>query len=508
MKIIFSQDIKNIDNTTIEEQGITSIELVDRAVEKLTDAIIRNYNGGRFHIFAGAGNNGADAIGVGILLHKKGYDVNIIHFNINNSLSEECQEIRERLKDVPDINYTEVIKSFTKPTINENDIIIDGIFGTGLNRPLTGGFESVVKLINKCKATVFSIDIPSGLMCEDNTFNVTDNVVKATKTFTIQFPKLAFFFSEFSELVGELEVLDINLSQKAIENAESDFYVIEKDDITPLYKKRKKFTHKGNYGKVLLIAGSSGKAGAATLAAKGCLRSGVGILKIHTPGTCVNALQTNVPEAMVNADYHEQIITSIFEEEEFSNVAIGPGIGKDALTAAALEEAMNLSSSPMVIDADAINIIAENRKLFKNIPAGSVLTPHIKEFDRLIGLCNDPYERVMKASEISATYNVYIVLKNAYTMIIAPNRNIYINPTGNPGMATGGSGDVLTGVIVSLLAQGYNSLDACMLGCYVHGMAGDIAAEKLSMMGMTSMDIAENLPYAWKEIEKSALKNH
>lgn len=231
-------------------------------------------------------------------------------------------------------------------------------------------------------------------------------------------------------------------------------------------------------------------------------------MKIHTPGACVNALQTNVPEAMVNADYHEQIITSIFEEEEFSNIAIGPGIGKDALTAAALEEAMNLSSSPMVIDADAINIIAENRKLFKNIPAGSILTPHIKEFDRLIGLCNDPYERVMKASEISATYNVYIVLKNAYTMIIAPNRNIYINPTGNPGMATGGSGDVLTGVIVSLLAQGYNSLDACMLGCYVHGMAGDIAAEKLSMMGMTSMDIAENLPYAWKEIEKSALKNH
>lgn len=504
MKIISSHDIKAIDKKTIDEENIDSVNLMDRAASKIAEAIIHHYKGGRIYIFAGAGNNGGDAIAAGILLHKQGFNINIIHFVINE-LSADCDTVRKRLTDYPGIPYTEVSKSFTKPDITKDDLIIDGLFGSGLNKPLSGGFAAVANFINSTGATVFSIDLPSGLMCEDNTYNVMQNVIKADRTFTIQYPKLVFFFSEFSKYIGDYEVLDIKLSEKAISECNSDISTIEAEDVRKIIRKRNRFTHKGDYGKALVIAGSYGMAGAAILTAKGCLKSGVGLLKIHIPSACVNVIQTAVPEAIACIDYHEHIFTSLFEENDATVTAIGPGLGTDELTAEGLKQVIRTASGPMVIDADAINIISANRDIFKYIPKKSILTPHIKEFDRLTGNCQDPYERILKAAELAKAFNVYIVLKSAYTFVITPENKFYINTNGNPGMATGGSGDVLTGVITALLAQGYSSQEAAILGTYAHGLAGDIAASKLGEMGMTSMDIAENLPEAWKRLENDEL---
>lgn len=500
MKIISGSDIKTIDQKTIEEEGIESINLLDRAAAKIADAIIRNYKGGKIYIFAGSGNNGGDAIAAGILLHKQGFNISIIHFLINE-MSPDCEAVRNRLANFPGISYTEVSKSFTTPDITPNDLIIDGLFGTGLNKPLSGGFAAVAHFINSKGATVFSIDIPSGLMCEDNTYNVMQNIVKADMTFTIQFPKLVFFFSEMYKYIGDYEVLDIRLSEKAFEESDTDFYTIEKEDIRKIIKKRKRFSHKGDYGKALIVAGSYGMAGAAVLTAKGCLKSGVGLLKIHVPSACVNIMQTSVPEAIACADFHEHIFTSLFDENDSTVTAAGPGLGTDQLTVDGLKQVIRTASSPMVIDADAINIISSNRDIFKYIPKNSILTPHIKEFDRLTGNSQDPYERIQKAAELANAFNVYIVLKSAYTFIITPDKKFYINTGGNPGMSTGGSGDVLTGVITALLAQGYTSLEASLLGTFAHALAGDIAATEYGQMGMTAMDIANCLPAAWKKIE-------
>lgn len=504
MKVALSHDIKTIDKKTLEEEGIESINLLDRAAAKIADAIIRHYKGGKIFIFAGAGNNGGDAIAAGILLHKQGFNISIIHFVINE-LSEECSEVRNRLTGYPGISYTEVSKVFTKPEITENDLIIDGLFGSGLNKPLSGGFAAVANFINSTGATVFSIDIPSGLMCEDNTYNVMQNVVRADWTFTIQNPKLSFYFSEFNKYIGNCEILDIKLSRKAIEECESNIFTVEKEDIKKIFRPRNRFTHKGDYGKALIVAGSYGMTGAAILSAKGCLKSGAGLVKVHIPSACVNIMQTSVPEAITCIDFHEHIFTSLFEENDSTVTAIGPGLGTDELTVEGVKQVIRTASSPMVIDADAINIISANRDIFKYIPKNSILTPHIKEFDRLTGNSQDPYVRLQKASELASAFNVYIVLKSAWTFIASPDGTFHINTTGNPGMATGGSGDVLTGVITALLAQGYSSFEAAVMGTYIHGLAGDLAASDLSQTSMTAMDIVNYLPAAWKKLENGEL---
>lgn len=505
MKIILGKDIKNIDKKTIEQEGISSIDLMDRTANAITESIIKQYKKGEFYIFAGAGNNGGDALAIGINLHTKGYKVHLIHFIINNELSKDCKEVKSRISNYPDLEYIEVIKSFTKPPITAKDIIIDGLFGSGLNKPLAGGFANVANFINGTGATIYSIDLPSGLMCEDNSFNVIHNIVKADKTFCVQIPKLVFMFQEFSDYVGDIELVNIGLSEEAIQNTKTDYAILEREQICPIIKKRKRFTHKGNYGKALIIAGSYGMSGAATLAAKSCLKSGVGLLKVHVPSACVNILQTTVPEAIVYPDFHEHVFTALNNDDEFTTIAIGPGLGQDSLTAEGLKQTIISTTQPMVIDADAINILSENRNIFKNIPAGSILTPHIKEFDRLVGQSRDPYERIMKAAELASSFTLYIVLKSAITVIITPQKKFWFSTTGNPGMATAGSGDVLTGMITALLAQGYSSLEASILGTYAHGIAGDIAASKFGEIGMTAMDIANSIPEAWKELSKNQL---
>jgi NAD(P)H-hydrate epimerase len=360
----------------------------------------------------------------------------------------------------------------------------------------------VVKYINSSRAQVVAIDIPSGLMGEDNSYNVRQHLVHADVTLSIQLPKLSFLFPENEGVVGEWELLPIGLKQDFIDEAPTSFFITEEADIIKLIRPRKRFAHKGNFGRGLLIAGSYGMAGASILSARGCLRSGVGVLTVHTPIGNHNLLQVAVPEAIVHTDIHDRYFAEPVDLDRFNAVAIGPGLGQEEDTALALLEQIQACLIPLVIDADALNILSTRRAWLSKLPKHSILTPHIGELERLIGKCVDTYERIAKTKELAAYLQSYIILKGAWTAIVTPEGNVYFNPTGNPGMATAGSGDVLTGVLLALLAQGYSQEDACRLGVYAHGLAGDIASEEKGEMGMTAGDVVEALPKAWKKLSQ------
>jgi len=501
MKILTSSQLKELDKYTIVHEPIASIDLMERAAIALTEAIIRRWDRSfEVVVFAGPGNNGGDALAVARMLSKKGYHVEVFLFNTKGELSEECQTNLQRLKTCGSIYFTEISTQFDPPSLNENNLVIDGLFGSGLNKPLNGGFAGVVKYINASKAQVVAIDIPSGLMGEDNTYNIRQHIVHADVTLSIQLPKLSFLFPENEDIVGEWELLDIGLRQSFIDTATSSYSILETADIRSLIKPRKRFAHKGTFGHGLLIAGSYGMAGASILAAKACLKSGIGLLTVHVPIHNHNLLQMSVPEAVVHTDIHERYFAQPVRLNRYAALAIGPGLGQEEDTALALMEQIQGSSLPIVLDADAINILSTHRNWLSRLPRRCILTPHLGELERLIGKCLDTYERLTKVKELAAYLQSYIIVKGAWTCIVTPEGNFIFNPTGNPGMATGGSGDVLTGILLGLLAQGYSREEACKLGVYLHGMAGDIAAEEKTEMGMTACDIIESLPAAWKKI--------
>ena len=496
MKILSSPQLKELDRYTIVHEPIASIDLMERAAHALTNAIIRRWDKSfEIVVFAGPGNNGGDALAVARMLSQRGYHVEVYLFNTKGKLSEECQTNLNRLKTCGSIYFTEVSTQFDPPALTEKHLVVDGLFGTGLNKPLNGGFAAVVRYINATKAQVVSIDIPSGLMGEDNTYNVRTNIIRADVTLSIQLPKLAFFFPENEDLVGEWELLSIDLKQEFIDAAESPYHIMEEDEIRSMVKPRKRFAHKGCFGHALLIAGSYGMAGASILSAKACLRSGVGVLTVHVPIHNHDLLQTCVPEAIVHAEP--------VELGRYKAIAIGPGLGQEEDTALAMMEQIQGTSLPLVLDADAINILSTHRNWLGRIPKRSILTPHIGELERLTGKCMDTYERLSKVKELAAYLQSYIIVKGAWTCIVTPEGNFHFNPTGNPGMATAGSGDVLTGILLALLAQGYTQEEACKLGVYIHGMAGDIAAEEMTEISMTSSDIVQALPAAWKKITRT-----
>lgn len=504
MKIFPTASITQLDASTIENESISSIDLMERASLALAEAISERWDTDTpLTAFAGPGNNGGDALAVSRLLAAKGYKLEVYLFNTKDSLSQDCQANKERLAGIPNIDFHEVTTQFVPPTLTADHVVIDGLFGSGLNKPLSGGFAAVVKYINASQATVVAIDIPSGLMGEDNTYNVHSCIVQAHLTLSLQLPKLAFLFPENQIYLGQWQLLDIGLSEEAIDEIDTHFYLVENEDMPYLLKSRTKFAHKGDFGRALLIAGSQGMAGASVLAAKACLRSGVGLLTVHVP-FCNNAIvQTSVPEAMTQIDISETCFASSIDTDDYQAVAIGPGLGRAAETEAALLEQIAACQTPMVVDADALNLLGEKRSYIGRLPKGSILTPHPKELERLVGKCQNSYERLMKARELAKTANVHIVLKGAYSAIIAPDGTCWFNTTGNPGMATGGSGDVLTGVILALLAQGYDAATAARLATFVHGLAGDIACKKQGEIGMTASDIVAYLPLAWRMVESN-----
>ncbi|MGM9698120.1 MAG: NAD(P)H-hydrate dehydratase [Prevotella sp.] len=504
MKIFTSAQIHELDKYTIENEPIKSIDLMERAAMELTTAITELADGNtKFVIFAGPGNNGGDALAVARMLAVDGYEVSAWLFNTTGRLSPDCRTNRDRLNEVKKIkSFVMVTDEFDPPVLDANTLVVDGLFGSGLNKPLTGGFASLVKYINASPSKVVSIDIPSGLMTESNEYNVKANIIRANVTLTLQQPKLAFLFHENQQYVGDVQVLDIGISQKGIASTDAHFVILEKDDIKCRILGRNDFAHKGTMGHALLIAGSRGMAGAALLATKACLRAGVGKVTVHTPGANVLPLQIGIPEAILNIDADDNIITEAVSTEDFQAVGIGPGLGTNEMTAITLIGQMRRTQCPMVIDADAINVLASHKAWLQQIPAGTIMTPHIGEFERLEGSSSDSYERLSKAMLLAERQQAYIILKGHFTAIVTPTGRIAFCPTGNAGMATAGSGDVLTGIITALLARGYKPVDACIVGTYLHGLAGDIAAEEVGKESLIASDIIRCLPKAFMLIEK------
>ena len=501
MKILTCTQQKEADAYTIANNNILSINLMEKAASLIADEISKRWDRShRIVVFAGAGNNGGDALAVARLLFSKSYPVEIYLFNIKGTISEDCMTNIQRLQQCGFTDYHEISNAFEPPKLTAEDIVVDGLFGSGLNKPLSGGFASVVKYINASNAQVVSIDLPSGLMGEDNSNNLRTNIIRADLTLSIQLPKLAFLFPENEDIVGEWKTLDIGISQEFIAQADTPYIITEASEMSQLIKPRKRFAFKNNFGHALLIAGSSGMAGASILAARACLRSGVGLLTIHTPVCNHDILQTAVPEAMVQNDVHELYFAEPVDLDNYQAIAIGPGIGQEEETALATFDQLADCYIPAVLDADAINILSSHRNYLNRLPRRSILTPHIGELERLIGRCNDSFDRLTKAKELAAYLQCYIVLKGAYSTVITPEGKFYFNPTGNPGMATGGSGDVLTGIILALLAQGYSQENAARLGTFVHGLAGDIACRRTGEISLTASDIIAALPEAWKEL--------
>lgn len=504
MKIFTTENIRNIDRFTIEQEGVSSLELIHRVAEGVVSEILSRWTPTTpTVIFAGSGNNGADALIVGKLLIEAGFKPLILLFNFNgNSLSRDCRTAKRELLEHHDVNLVEIIDRAELPVLTPRHLVIDGLFGTGLRDPLEGGFKTLARNISESGADVVSIDIPSGMFGDWNARVIGRDVVHATVTMTVQFPRLAFFIADNADLVGEWKLIDIGLSKRAAEETLTKFYLVERDDIRAVLQPRKPFSSKADYGHALIIAGCYGMMGAAVMAARGALRSGAGKVSVHSPRCGFSIIQSQVPEALFSPDPNEIVISDMTPRFGWTAIGAGPGIGVNDATRGALETLIKTVKKPMVLDADALNIISRTPGLIDHIAPGSILTPHPGEFDRLFGTQTSAEARLLKAIEVAHKYRVIIVLKGHYTATIRPDGKVFFNSTGTAAMATAGSGDVLTGIITSLLAQGYKPEAASVAGVYIHGLAGEIAAETEGEYGLSALDIAAATGKAIKSIMK------
>lgn len=502
MKLFTTEEIRAIDRATIDGEAVSPLELIERVGEGVASEIATRWRSNKPTIvFAGPGNNGADALAAARLLWERGFRPDVYLFNIGgDKLSADCAALRDRLlREIPEIQFCEVQTRFTMPKITSAHLVIDGLFGSGLREELKGGFKSLVQNLNDEDATVVSIDVPSGLFGDWNPNIVNRNTVHATLTLAIQFPRISFFIADNAELIGEWKVLDIGLSEKAIAATPANFCLVEKRDASRRLRPRKEFASKADFGNAVLYAGSYGMMGAAVLAARGCLRAGVGKLTVNAPKWGYQILQTAVPEALYRYNRGEQNIAEIHPERHFNAIAVGPGIGTNELTVKALEDFLASASQPVVLDADALNCMAVRPSMLNTIPVLSIITPHAGEFDRLFGPQPSAEARLRKAIEMAKYYNILIILKGHYTAIVRPDGKVYFNSSGTPAMATAGSGDVLTGVLLAMLAQGYPAELASLIAVYIHGVAGELAAADHGDYGVIASDIVENIGRAIRD---------
>jgi hydroxyethylthiazole kinase-like uncharacterized protein yjeF len=503
MKIFRTSQIKSIDAYTIKNEPVHSVDLMERAAGAVSHWLVQRFSSDRkVRIFAGPGNNGGDGWAVARLLSAQGFEnIHMYLLNLSDRISEDSEINRERLISQDRVEICEIIGENSFPDIESTDLIVDGLFGSGLTRPLEGLAASLVRHINQSGADVVSIDIPSGLFGEDNSGNIRENIIKAAYTLTFQFPKLSFFYAENEENVGDWHVLPIGLHPEIIDKTPTDFHYTTLREVQKIIPRRERFSHKGIYGNALLIAGSYGMMGAAVIAAKACLRGGAGLVTTHVPRTGVNIIQTAVPESLISIDQSDTIFTGFPDLSKFQAIAVGPAINCEDGTQKALKNLLQVSDNPMVIDADALNILGRHKEWMKAIPRGSILTPHPKEFERIAGKTANCYARNMRQTELARELGVYIVLKGAYSSVATPYGSCFFNSTGNPGMATAGSGDALTGILLSLLAQGYAPEQAAIAGVFLHGLAADLAARDTGEYSLISSDIIDYLGQAFLKIQ-------
>ncbi len=501
MKILPIEKVRQGDSYTIENEPISDIDLMERAALALKEWFLNHISKDlTIKVFCGSGNNGGDGLALARLLNTAGYPVEACVLKSGQKLSLACQVNYDRLFKKSGVRIYDLTEEDDFPEISGEDIVVDAIFGSGLSRPVKGFPAGLIRHINKNNAVVIAVDVPSGLFCDETNSQNPGAIIEADVTLTFQFPKYAFLFAENFKYVGLWEVLPIGIHEDFIREVEVDNYLIGIEDCRSIFKPRVKYAHKGHFGHALLVAGSYGKMGAAVLASKACLRTGAGLLTTHIPARGYNVMQTAVPEAMVSIDPSECAFSGMIEMSNYNAIGIGPGIGTKEETQKALKLLIQGAEIPLLFDADAINILGANRTWLSFLPKHCIFTPHPREFERLVGKASSDFDRIQLQREFSFRYQSYIILKGAHTSISCPDGRCYFNSTGNPGMATGGSGDVLTGVILGLLAQYYHPKEASILGVYLHGLAGDTAMEERSMESLIATDIIENLGKAFIKI--------
>lgn len=496
IRILNTNQIRALDAYTIQHEPIASIDLMERASRAFTDWFtIRIDTTNRTVVVCGTGNNGGDGLAIARLLDGWGYPVTVCIVRGGTPESEDFRSNRTRLPSK--VKVTEIRTEEEVPSFDQFDVIIDAIFGSGLSRPPAGLYAQVISALNEAEAVRIAVDIPSGLMADTHSSGV---MVRAHYTVTFQLPKLAFLLPESNPFTGEWVVVDIGLDKKFMREAETSLFFTRLKDVRRILRPRSKFDHKGTFGHALLIAGSYGKMGAAVLASRGALRAGLGLLTLRIPGCGYAIVQTAVPEAMADIDQNSHVFATVPDVSRYTTLGIGPGIGQDPQTKEALARTLRAFRKPVVLDADALNILASDRDMLADIPEGSILTPHPREFQRLVGEWDDDFKRLELQKALAVSLRCVVVLKGAYTSIATPEDVVYFNSTGNPGMATGGTGDVLTGVITGLLAQNYSAVEAAVAGVLLHGLAGDLAADALGMDSLTASDLTDYLGEAFLKV--------
>jgi len=499
MKVLTAPQLRDADAHTIEHEPIASIDLMERASSAFVHWFVARFKSDQpISIMCGTGNNGGDGLAIARLLSEKEYQVITYVVRVGDGNSPDFAANFERLKNVVAVH--EITETANIPNFQESTVIIDAIFGSGLTRPVTGLFSQVIATMNTTDATKIAVDIASGLFSEQPG-EEEGAIAMVDFTVTFQVPKLAFFLPQNAPHVGEWVAVDIGLDKNFIQDTKTPYEAVTHSVAQSLVVPRNKYDHKGTYGRALLVSGSFGKMGATVLSARACLSAGVGLVTTHVPRCGYEIIQTSVPENMTlvdeTADYLSQVPDNL---AVFDAIGVGPGIDTRQETVDMLRSLLSQISNPMVLDADALNILGEHRELLELIPPHSILTPHPKEFERMAGSFKDDYQRLNIQLEFSQKYRAIVVVKGAHSTITTPEGNVYFNTSGNPGMATAGSGDVLTGIITSLLAQSKDPQSAALLGIYLHGLAGDIAAEKMGMEALTASKIIDYLSAAYLQL--------
>ena len=503
MKVLSAQQLYKADQITIKKGGITAVDLMERAATLCFKWIHNRLQGNSvpIQVFCGTGNNGGDGLVIARHLKQHGYDVHTFIVNCGNKRSDAFLANYERLKEIG--VWPEMISCSSEfPKVAEDDMIIDAIFGLGLSRSPEGIIKETIQFINNTNSFVLSIDFPSGLFADKAVTDV-DSVVKAYQTLTFQAAKLAFLLPDNQEFVGNWDVIEIGLDAEYLSTVETDIYLTYQQEAQILYKFRNKFSHKGNYGHSLIIGGSFGKIGAVLLASRAALTIGSGLVTAYLPKCGYQIIQTALPEVMVEVDAENEL--QYFNSKiQATTIGIGIGMGTHIKTVEGFKQFLQKNILPLIVDADAINILSENKSLLKLLPENSVLTPHPKEFERLVGKWKDDFEKLDKLLTLSKKYKLVVVLKGAYT-VIAFQGELFFNTTGNPALATAGSGDVLTGVITGLIAQQYTPIDAAILGVYLHGKTADLAMNSMVYETFTASDSIEYLSDAYLDLFKEEI---
>jgi NAD(P)H-hydrate epimerase len=496
MKILSAPQIKELDAYTIQHEPIASIDLMERACRAFTNWFVEHYDANyRIGIICGTGNNGGDGLGIARMLHEWNYPVKVWVVRGGVNETTDFQTNLQRLENK--IQVVEITSDVKVELFADRTILIDAIFGSGLSRPVEGIYEEVIDCLNSMNAIKISVDIPSGLFADKNS---DGEIFRAHHTVSFHLPKLAFMMPENYYHTGEWHLADIGLSKRGLSEIQTQYYFTTLKSVKKIMKHRGKFDHKGKFGHALLVAGSTGKMGACILSAKAALRSGVGLLTTQVPKSGYSIIQTAVPEAMALIDSSEDHFSEQKSEDHFSTIGIGPGLGQHAETRNAFAKLLEKFNRPMVVDADALNLLSAHSEFQLLIPAGSILSPHPKEFERLAGGWSNDFDRLVKLQRFSKKINSVVVLKGAYTTIASPSGNVFFNSTGNPGMATAGSGDVLTGILTGLLSQGYTAEETAIMGVYLHGLAGDLAVRDKGLISLIAGDLIDFLPAAFKKV--------